>query len=266
MSLHGFRYQAQNFRLGGSTPDAEGKASTRTKNTIGFRCSLSGAGKVQHAERACYGVKTIVGIAEVLGVCDLELHPGETASRFGNHILRNVGTSYIQLATRRFSRDIPGPTRHVEQLDAGPGIRRGKESIDSLTRHFADERIVVLGLLAPTGSLEIFEGLALLLVDRHYIPRWYGNGINRRRRSGRAAFRTAIDYFERTREKRRRCSVRQQTGSRRRSRPMSATSRRASMIRPTSMLKAHERSSGKRIPSSGRAALARRSPRLSSSM
>jgi hypothetical protein len=29
----------------------------------------------------------------------------------------------------------------------------------------------VLGLLAPTGSLEFFEGLALLLVDRHYTPR-----------------------------------------------------------------------------------------------
>jgi hypothetical protein len=126
---------------------------------------------VQHAERACHGVKTIIGMAEVLGICDLELHPGKPASRFGDHILRNVGTRYIQPATRRFSRDIPGPTRHVEQLDAGTSIRRGKESIDSLTRHFADEGIVVLGLLAPTGSLEFFEGLALLLVDRHYTPR-----------------------------------------------------------------------------------------------
>jgi hypothetical protein len=77
--------------------------------------------------------------------------PAKRTSRFGDHILRNVGTDHFQLATRRFSRDIPGPTRHIEQLDAGPSIRRGKEHIDSLTRHFADEGIVVLGLLAPTG-------------------------------------------------------------------------------------------------------------------
>ena len=99
VSLHRVRYQAQNFRLRGSAPDAEGKASTLTKNTKGFRCSLPGAGKVQHAERACHGVKTIVGIAEVLGIRDLELHPGKTASRFGDHILRNVGTDNIELAT-----------------------------------------------------------------------------------------------------------------------------------------------------------------------
>src|SRR6185369_18084707 len=106
VSLHGVRYQAQNFSLGGSAPDAEGKASTRTKNTIGLRSSLPRAREVQHAERACHGVKTIIGMAEVLGICDLELHPGKPASRFGDHILRNVGTRYIQPATRRFSRDI----------------------------------------------------------------------------------------------------------------------------------------------------------------
>ena len=171
MSLHGVSYQAQNFSLGGSAPDAEGKASSRTKNTIGLRSSLPWARKVQHAERACHGVKTTIGITEVFGICDLELYAGKTTSRFGDHILRNVGTNHIQLATCRFSRDIPGPTRHIEQLDAGPSIRRGKEHIDSLTRHFADEGIVVLGLLAPTGSLELFEGLALLLVNGHYTPR-----------------------------------------------------------------------------------------------
>ncbi len=170
MALHGFGYQGENSCFCRSTPNGEGEASAGAENTISFRNRFARSRKVQHTECTRHGIKACVFISKIFCICDFKFCFGEPPPGFGDHVLCYVGTSCIEAPTCGFGGHVPGPTCDVEQLDTRPSIDGGKKRIDSLSRHFANERIVVLSLFAPADPLELFKFLALSLAYRHRRP------------------------------------------------------------------------------------------------
>ncbi len=167
MALHGFGYQGENSGLCRSTPNGEGEASAGAENTISFRHGFSRSRKVQHTECTRHGIEACVFVSKIFCICDLKFCSGKPPFGFGDHVLCYIGTSCIEATSCGFGGHVTGPTCDVEQLGARLSIDGGKKRIDSLSRHFANERIVVLSLFAPADSLELFKFLALPLAYGH---------------------------------------------------------------------------------------------------